>query len=66
VIGVTYLRFWSLLPRSETNDPCRYDLVPCRYVERKADTVNIAVSVSKDSKLRVVHAGWDDAKVAAQ
>jgi hypothetical protein len=34
VIGVTYLRFWSLLPRSETNDLCRYDLVPCRYVER--------------------------------
>jgi hypothetical protein len=32
----------------------------------KADTVNIAVSASKDSKLRVVHAGWDDAKVAAQ
>src|ERR1700758_3960211 len=29
----------------------------------KADTVNIAVSASKDGKLRVVYGGWDDAKV---
>ena len=29
----------------------------------KADAVNIAVSASKDGKLRVVYAGWDDAKV---
>ena len=28
----------------------------------KADTVNIAVSSSKDGKLRVVYAGWDDAR----
>ena len=26
----------------------------------KADTVNIAVSASKDGKLRVVYGGWDD------
>jgi hypothetical protein len=29
----------------------------------KADAVNIAVSASKDGKLRVVYGGWDDAKV---
>ena len=29
----------------------------------KADTVNIAVSASRDGKLRVVYGGWDDAKV---
>jgi hypothetical protein len=29
----------------------------------KADSVNIAVSASKDGKLRVVYAGWGDAKV---
>jgi hypothetical protein len=29
----------------------------------KVDTVNIAVSASKDGKLRVVYGGWDDAKV---
>jgi hypothetical protein len=29
----------------------------------KAETVNIAVSPSKNGKLRVVYAGWDDAKV---
>jgi hypothetical protein len=29
----------------------------------KAETVNIAVSASKDGKLRVVYAGWDDAKI---
>ena len=29
----------------------------------KADAVDIAVSASKDGKLRVVYAGWDDAKV---
>jgi len=28
----------------------------------KADAVNIAVSASKDGKLRVVYAGWDDAR----
>jgi hypothetical protein len=28
----------------------------------KADTVNLAISASKDGKLRVVYAGWDDAK----
>jgi hypothetical protein len=28
----------------------------------KADSVNIAVSASKDGKLRVGYAGWDDAK----
>ena len=28
----------------------------------KADTVNIAVSASKDGILRVVYAGWDDAR----
>jgi hypothetical protein len=31
----------------------------------KADTVNIAVSASKDGKLRVVYAGWDDANAGA-
>jgi hypothetical protein len=31
----------------------------------KADTVNIAVSASKDDKLRVVYAGWDDANAGA-
>jgi hypothetical protein len=29
----------------------------------KADTANLRVSASKDGKLRVVYAGWDDAKV---
>jgi hypothetical protein len=29
----------------------------------KAESVNIAVSASKDGKLRVVYGGWDDAKV---
>jgi hypothetical protein len=29
----------------------------------KADCVNLAVSASKDGKLRVVYGGWDDAKV---
>jgi hypothetical protein len=29
----------------------------------KADKVTLAVSREKDGKLRVVYAGWDDAKV---
>jgi hypothetical protein len=28
----------------------------------KADPVNLALSASKDGKLRVVYAGWEDAK----
>jgi hypothetical protein len=39
-----------------------------RAVERnpplfKADSANLAVSASKDGKLRVVYGGWHDAKV---
>jgi hypothetical protein len=31
----------------------------------KADTANLTVSASKDGKLRVVYAGWDDANAGA-
>jgi hypothetical protein len=32
----------------------------------KAETATLAFSASKDGKLRVVYAGWDDAKVALE
>jgi hypothetical protein len=31
----------------------------------KADTANLTVSASKDGKLRMVYAGWDDANAGA-
>jgi putative tryptophan/tyrosine transport system substrate-binding protein len=34
-------------------------------VDFKADTANLTVSASKDGKLRVVYAGWDDANAGA-
>jgi hypothetical protein len=32
----------------------------------KADAATLAFSASKDGKLRVTYAGWDDAKVALE
>jgi hypothetical protein len=43
----------------ETGDPLHAPDISPLF---KADAVNIAVSASKDGKLRVVYAGWDDAK----
>src|SRR4029077_7648445 len=71
-LGIVFSR--SFHPEGENHEDASYTppsvasvAAPPRGIPPlfKADTANLTVSASKDGKLRVVYAGWDDANAGA-